>query len=200
MWDEPVTRDQDHQCITYDPTQPSDPSPFPAAKEEYDPTNHPWHGHFVDRCPTENVVATCDHRRSRQMMTFYYKGKMPGDLHSTQKLYCVNSIFNGVWTWVVPPDPVAKPTPNGPMAFACDSHQNSFQCQTFRADMPVQKLTEQKALCPILQAKVVDHCPSEGLMGRCEDPSTGITTYHYLPNSDLFWGPCEKQGGKWTAP
>ncbi|HEY3819937.1 MAG TPA: TRL domain-containing protein [Polyangiaceae bacterium] len=200
MWDEPVTHDQDHQCITYDPTQPSDPNPFPAAKEEFDPKNHAWRGHFVDRCPTENVIATCDHRRSRQMMTFYYKGKTPGDLHVAQKVYCALPIFRGVWTWVVPPEPVAKPpASNGPIAFACDN-QNTLQCQTFRPDMDPKKLDEQKRLCTMMQGKVADHCPSAGLTGRCEEPATGVTTYRYQSNADLLWPTCDKNGGKWSAP
>jgi hypothetical protein len=206
MYDEPVTREGDHQCITYDPTQPSDPSPFPAAKDEYDPektrgSSKFAQGHFVDRCPTENVIATCDHRRSRQMMTFYYKGKLPGDLHVTQKVYCTNSIFRGVWTWVVPPEPVAKPpASNGTVAFVCDN-QNQFQCQTFRADMDPKKVQEQKGLCTIMQGKAVDHCPSAGLVGRCEDPATGIATHYYsLSVFDLAWSGCEKKGGKWSAP
>jgi hypothetical protein len=202
MWDEPVSRDQDHQCITYDPTQPSDPTPFPSSKEqmETDLKNHRMNGHFVDHCPTENVVARCDHRRTRQIVTFYYKGKMPGDLHLMKSAYCENNAFRGVWTWVVQPDPVPKPTPNGPTAFACDNHQTAFQCQTFRADMDPKKLAEQKMVCPMMQGKPVDHCPSEGLIGRCEDPTTGTSTYRYLPDQGLFWSTCEKQGGKWTAP
>jgi len=204
MWDEPVTGDQDHQCITYDPTQPSDPTPFPSAKEEYDPKNHPIHGHFVDRCPTENVVATCDHRRSRQIMTYYYKGKTQGDLHVTQKVYCTNAMFRGVWTWVVPPEPIAKPpASNGPVVFACDNSQNAFKCQTFRSDMDPKKVQEQKVFCTtVMQGKAADHCPSAGLTGRCEDPVTGITTYYYMPTSttELLWPGCEKQGGKWSAP
>jgi len=207
MYDEPVTHDGDHQCITYDPTQPSDPSPFPAAKEEYDPektrgSSRFNQGHFVDRCPTENVVATCDHRRSRQMMTFYYKGKTPGDLHVTKKFYCENSMFRGVWTWVVPPESVAKPpASNGPLAFACDN-QNQFRCQTFRSDTDPKKVQEQKALCTMMQGKAVDHCPSTGLTGRCEEPATGIATYYYMPSSttELLWPGCDKQGGKWSAP
>jgi hypothetical protein len=87
MWDEPVTENNDHQCMTYDPTQPSDPNPFPSSKEEVeqDLRNHRVRGHFVDHCPTENVVATCDHRRSRQVMTYYCKGKTAGDLHVVRK-------------------------------------------------------------------------------------------------------------------
>jgi hypothetical protein len=202
--DEPVNHEGDHQCVTYDPTQPSDPTPIPSSKEELETEvkNHRLNGHFVDHCPTEDVVARCDHRRSRQMMTFYYKGKMQGDLHVLRKVYCENAIFRGVWTWVVPPDPVPKPTPNGTVGLVCDSHQTMLRCQTFRADMDPKKLAEQKAGCSILQGKVTDHCPAEGLTGRCEEPATGITTYHYLPAdvADMLWSTCEKQGGKWSAP
>lgn len=201
--DEAVTADGDHYCMTYDPTQPSDPNPFPSSKEEIEQNlkGNRLRGHFVDRCPTENVVATCDHRRSRQVMTWYYKGKTPGDLHFTQKAFCASPMFRGAWTWVVQPDPVAKPTSTGPVAFACDNHQVTFQCQTFRPDMDPKKLQEQKAGCPILQGKVVDHCPVEGLAGRCEDPATGVATYYYMAvAAELAWPACDKHGGKWSAP
>lgn len=202
MYDEPVNHEGDHQCFTYDPSQPSDPTPFPSRKADWvHPENQAIHGHLVDHCPTENVVAKCDQRRSRQLVTFYYRGKSGGDLVFQQKQFCPTPLFRGVWTWVVQPDPVPKPpADHGTPAFACDRQKIENTCYSIRVGGDARAIDEQKAMCPMLQGKVVDHCPAEGVFGRCEDPSKGVTVFRYGAMFDLARKDCEKSGFSWTAP
>ena len=107
----------------------------------------------------------------------------------------------GVWTWVVQPDPVPKPpADHGTPAFACDRQKIENTCYSIRVGGDARAIDEQKAMCPMLQGKVVDHCPAEGVFGRCEDPSKGVTVFRYGAMFDLARKDCEKSGFSWTAP
>ena len=53
---------KDHICFSYDPAWvPAGSPPMGYLKKDYSEHN----GQFVDHCPTENVIATCDRRGVR---------------------------------------------------------------------------------------------------------------------------------------
>jgi hypothetical protein len=91
-----------HMCLSYNPADvPSGQSPFAMSKEQY--ARPQVQGTFVDRCPTEGLVATCDHRTN----------KFSGPNDDTESYYGVTDPLStvlqgrclqahGAWSWAVP--------------------------------------------------------------------------------------------------
>jgi hypothetical protein len=135
-------RRQDHEngyeCLAYDPKLgPQDSAWSMTFKKDFPTTGKP--GHFVDHCPTEEVVATCDQRQTTGKMTFFYRGKDEPHLAwwATGKPMVPGQMITavcpkegptaGLFKWVVPPAAVPKPPPTdpGPWVFGCDMRNMS---------------------------------------------------------------------------
>ena len=65
------TKDHDHMCFSFDPKWvPAGGPPMAFLKKDYSLND----GQFVDHCPTQNLVATCDRRAYAPALESYYKG------------------------------------------------------------------------------------------------------------------------------
>jgi hypothetical protein len=192
----------DHTCFSYDPALATNGrTPYPMEKKDFGTGD----GHFVDHCPTEGVVATCDDRKMLQSVRYFYGGKGAADLNWWEKTRCVAT--KGTFTWSIPVPTVPKPPlDRGPFVIACDFRvkppEHGGECQELlpTADKDAQSLL--KTICD--QNKlVIERCPTDGMKGRCEWPTKSLIYYEYdvaqtaLTMKRLM---CEKTGGAWSEP
>jgi hypothetical protein len=210
-----------HTCVAYDPADaPAGQQPWPVYKKDYAPPNSAG---FVDRCPTENLVATCDFRKHTQspmpndFIEFFYAGMDEGTM-AAQEPVCTN-VWHGTWKWLVAPAAAAKLPPEPPVALACDTRKAVATCtgpcqpgctawKTSGPSLNGQPLVpdlkalfaQQKQACT---GVVVDRCPAVGLTGRCESSLQGTIMYTYSTDrgtQQMAQSVCKQTGGTWTAP
>jgi len=215
------SRAVDHTCFTYDPADaPAGQQPWPVYKGK----NPPPRSVFVDRCPTENVVGTCDFRKHTQspwpndFIEFFYSGL---DETATAGLELSCATWHGTWKWLVARAAAPKPTAEPPIAFACDTRKAvqtctgpcSPGCTAWKASGPTLNgqsmvpdlpgyLAQMKKEC---RGVVVDRCPAAGLTGRCESAPMimGNLTYTYSADrstQQMAQSVCQQTGGTWTVP
>jgi hypothetical protein len=215
-------RAAEHMCFTYDPADaPAGQQPWPLYKKNFAPPNSSG---FVDRCPAESVVATCDFRKNTQapspndFIEFFYAGVEAGALAGIEAM-CTN-VWHGKWKSLVAAAVAPKPTAEPPIAFACDTRKAvetckgpcSPGCTAWKASGPSlngQPLVPDVAAFVAQQKKgctgvVVDRCPAAGLTGRCESmPLQGNLTYTYSTDKgtqQMAQSICQQSGGTWTVP
>jgi hypothetical protein len=86
---------------------------------------HTLEGHFVDQCPTADVIAVCDQQQSAQTMHYFYRGAHEGPLNYLHQTVCSSTgtaimPAAGTFTRKVPAVRVPKPPADGgPFATAC---------------------------------------------------------------------------------
>jgi hypothetical protein len=183
----------DHTCLSYDPAlAPPDRPAVPLTKTGLTPDR----GHFVDHCPSENLVATCDQNALLQRKTFFYRGRPEPMFAVDQNVLCAKG--SGKWTWLVAPG-IPKPPPDpGPFSSAC----NLPTAQMCIEILPAADQTAQMmwgGWCKRKEATAVAHCPTQGMTGRCDAPQVqNVTIYHYERDTTAARTLCLP--GAWSAP
>ena len=219
--DSPAAGAAHHTCVAYDPADaPGGQQPWPLYKKKFGPPSSV----FVDRCPTEKVVGTCDFRKHTQSpwpndFTMFYYSDQDEITMSGLEMSCA-TMWHGTWKWLVPRAAASKPTAEPPIAFACDTRKAVETCkgpcspgctaltasgptvngQPAVPDLPAFFAQQKKACGGV----VVNRCPTAGLTGRCESmPMLGNIEYTYSsdPGTLQFTQfTCKAKGGTWTVP
>jgi outer membrane protein OmpA-like peptidoglycan-associated protein len=194
-----------HICLAYDPSWlPPGSVPMGYPKKDFS-TND---GRFIDHCPTENLIATCDFRSFLPKMEWYYQGMTDAKV-AVRKEICVAS--HGKYVRVAAaPAAIAKLQPDTTHKYlgAHDMRQlpagrRNNSCAEYRDDGPnsnaQQNFDVLKALSP---KEIVPRCAIEGATGRCDNH--GVITF-YFPEGDANQNVnlrsfCETTGGTWSQP
>ena len=186
-----------HSCITTDPSwaPPGIPGLVKTHYGEHD-------GHFVDHCPTEGLVATCDNRFVvAAMIISYYREDSDALLELAEK-----ECAAGKWKRLVAPAPTPKiQSDTGTYAAVCNRPVNQ-QCIEARADAKPNTITGVKGQCEADRLTGVTppsstppRCPTQGASGRCD--ADGLITYYYAADTkgfrELY---CSAPGWKWSVP
>jgi len=209
-----------HMCFTYDPADaPPGQQAWPVYKKDFAP---PSSAGFVERCPTEGVVASCDFRKHTQspwpndFVQYFYAGADEGMLLAQEPL--CSRVMHGTWTRTAALAAAPKPPPEGPVAFGCDARKVNQTCTAWKptgpnamgqslippAQLPAFIAQQKQACSQDPRQSVLDRCPAAGLTGRCELPSLlGTIEYTYVTDKTAqqgAQGSCRVRGGAWSAP
>ena len=187
-----------HTCFTTDPAwAPRGPIPLGYPKKGFG--HHD--GQFVDHCPTEGLVATCDTRSFAPAIFSYYR-EVPEAVLAIAERSCAA----GKWTRLVPAAPTPKIQPDtGTYAAVCN-RPAAHQCIEVRPDATPDQLLWVKGQCALDRASgaapasgPLPRCPTQGASGRCENQ--GNISYYYDPTAIItFRYLCSGPGAMWSAP
>lgn len=187
-------------CFSFDPSWvPPNAPPMGYLKKDFSVQL----GQFVDHCPTENVIATCDFRGKLPRMDWYYQGMTEANV-ALRKQLCVGKYVRVA----AAPSAIAKLQLDTTRTVlgACDLRNapegnGRGTCVEYRADSPPHWFDTAKQMCTSMIAR----CPIPGATGRCD--LRGVLTYYYLsdrPNvAEMnvgFRAACESTSGTWSQP
>jgi outer membrane protein OmpA-like peptidoglycan-associated protein len=183
--------DHHYTCFSFDPAWlPPNAPPMGLLKKDY----RVQEGQFVDHCPTENVIASCDKRSFVPEMEWYYTGMTEAEL-GLRKQIC-----GGKWVRNGAPAAVAKMPPDtGTYALVCDVRQTEHRCVEYRSDADATEIATAKYACKPDQQPA--RCPVEGVLARCE--ARGVINFYYVAADS---GPGLRQycegilHGAWSQP
>ena len=184
--------DHDHMCFSFDPAwvKPNGP-PMAYLKKDVSLAD----GKFVDHCPTENVIASCDRRALVPAMETYYAGMSDAWL-AVRKNACVPP---ETWTQVAAIADAKAPSDTATYLMVCDAHQTEQKCLEFTAAADKTYMGAMKPACDPLPHP--PRCPTQGAVGRCE--AHGMITFFYGAASDVTadrFFCTQSTGGAWSVP
>ncbi len=159
-------------------------------------------GNFVDKCPTENLVGTCDMTSAAGETFYYYKGHDPY-LMQIHRTTCPK------WT-EAHPQVIPKPPPDtATWVLACDPRPKDKPelpefpggggCIEFGANANANQLQVYQMMACKGPA-VVKRCPTEKMTGRCDFGASGIQFYYSPTAANMGKGFCDEAHGAWSAP
>jgi hypothetical protein len=162
-------------------------------------------GHFVDHCPTENLIATCDFRSFLPKMEWYYQG-MTDAAVAVRKEICVDSHGKYVRVAAAPaaiatmqPDTTHKYLGAHDMRLLPAGKRNN-SCVEYRDDGPQSNAQQNFDLLKALSPKEIQpRCSIEGATGRCDNH--GVITFYFQAEGDQkvnLRSFCETTGGTWS--
>lgn len=179
-----------HSCFTYDPSW----TPHGEYKKEsLDPNT----GKFVEHCPSDGVIATCDLRPDGlPSMQWWYAGATDAAL-DLRKQICTAG--GGKWTRATTDAAAPKAQDVGAVAVVCDGHTEAEKkCQEILPNADPKAIQTFKSMCNLKPEP--PRCPP-GAAVRCDHKDN--LTYWYVNDKDtltMLRASCEQTGGKWATP